>query len=251
MKTMSIDFPTRLATLVCCALMLAGLLTGQAVAAGTAPGVGLLVNNYWGQPMTLNIAFKQYQVPAYGQLFIALPAGTYDLSANVNGRDDSSEDDTIVIPAGKAIQMSYSTYKTVFEVVSVAQAAAAAVTQAAPGGAPNTDPNKAIRPDTLWHEIAADQSLWYRFDLFTHEERASWLSIPNSAHTGIRYEVYSSDEISDWWRETPVGIGNLDDDDQVWGVTVNGSSVWYVRVINTNTHGAGFQFTYDMPFVTP
>ncbi len=248
MNSRSVKLPVRLAAILGGALLLAVMLSGQASAAGPAPGVGLLVNNYWGGPATLTIAFTQNTIPAYGQGFIALAPGVYDLSVNVDGNDRSAMDAQVTIPDGQAVQMSYSVHGIFFETVAIAQPTA--TPEATAAGAPNTDPGSAAALDTQWHSIDANQSLWYRFELFSRNEDVFALAIPLGVPNGMRFEVYSSDQISDWWAEAPRGIGNEDGDSLTWGVTADGSSVWYVRVINTRPQSGGFQFTFNGPIVT-
>ena len=248
MNGISVKFQMRLAAILISALLLTGLLSAPVSAAGPAPGVGLLVHNWWGEGMTLNIGFAQYKIPAYGTGFVPLAAGTYDLSVNVNGRDESSRDARIVIPAGQAVDMSYWLHVLVFETIALAQPETPAT--AGPTPPANSNPNQAAALDTQWHPIDGNQSLWYRFELFSHDDEAFGLEMPLTVHSRLNFEIYASGQISDWWRETPTSVGNVDGDSYTWGLTGGGSSVWYVRVINSGAQSTGFQFTYHGPIVT-
>jgi hypothetical protein len=247
MNSTSVKLRVRLAAILIGASLLTGLLSAPASAAGPAPGVGLLVHNWWNGPMTLNIGFAQYMIPAYGTGFVPLAAGTYDLSANVNGRDESSRDDRIVIPAGQAVEMSYWRNGVFFQTIGIVQPAP---TAAGPIPPANSNPNQAAPLDTQWHPIDGNQSLWYRFELFSHDDEAFALAMPLTVHSALNFEIYSSDQISGWWHETPKSVGNIDGDSYTWGLTSGGGSVWYVRVINSGTQSTGFQFTYHGPLVT-
>ena len=249
MNVRTVRLRARLAAMLIGALLLTGLLSAPVSAAGSAPGTGLLVHNWWGEQMTLNIAFAQYFIPAYGVGFVPLAAGTYDLSVNVNGRDESSRDAQIVIPAGHAVEMSYWLHGLFFQTIDVTPPPAPAAATPVPPA--NSNPNSAAPFDTVWHSIDGNQSLWYRFELFSHDDEAFWLNMPNTLHTALNFEIYSSDQLSDWWRETPQSVGNIDGNGYNWGVTGGGSSVWYVRVINSGAQPTGFQFTYNGPLVTP
>jgi len=248
MNVRTVKLRARLASMLIGALLLTGLLSTPVSAAGSAPGTGLLVHNWWGEQMTLNIGFAQYHIPAYGVGFVPLAAGTYDLSANVNGRDESSRDARIVIAPGHAVEMSYWLHGLFFQTIDVTHPAASASTTLVPPA--NSNPNQAAPLDTSWHSIDGNQSLWYRFELFSHDDEAFWLNMPNTLHTALNFEIYSSDQLSDWWRETPKSVGNIDGNGYNWGVTGGGSSVWYVRVINGSAQSTGFQLTHHGPLVT-
>ena len=249
MNVRTVKLRARLAAMLIGALLLTGLLSGPVSAAGSAPGTGLLVHNWWGEQMTLNINFAEYHIPAYGVGFVPVPAGTYSLSVNVNGRDESSRDAQVVIAAGHAVEISYWIHGLTFQTIDVTQPAAPVSTTPLPP--PNINPNQAAPLDTVWHSIDGNQSLWFRFELFSHDDEAFWLNMPNTLHTALNFEIYSSDQLSDWWRETPKSVGNIDGNGYNWGVTGGGSSVWYVRVINSSAQPTGFQFTYHGPLVTP
>jgi hypothetical protein len=246
MNTKLFKLPVRLALIVTSAFLLTGLLSAPASADDVvvAPGEGLYINNYWNRPMTLNIAFQQISIAAYSWGFMPLAAGNYDISANVMGDDNSEINATVHIPPGKAVRMAYARRTTFFVIDIVPPVVVPVVPQPA-----NVDPNVPAWLDTQWHSIDAKQALWYRFELFSHDDAAFRLFMPNSAKTGVGYEVYSADQISRWWTEAPRGIGNLDEINQTWGITTNGATVWYVRVINTNNFASGFQFTYNGPLV--
>lgn len=238
---------TRLAAVIVGTVLLTGLLSGPVSADTQAPGSGLLVHNWWGEQMTLNIGFAQYHIPAYGSGFVPLAAGTYDLSVNVNGRDESSRDARVTIPAGRALDMSYWLHGLTFQAIDVVPPFAAAPTPPPPA---NANPNTAAPFDTVWHSIDAGQSLWYRVEIFSHDDEAFWLAMPNTLHTGINFEIYSGEQISRWWSETPISVGNVDGNGYNWGITGGGSVVVYVRVTNHSNQPSGFQFTYHGPLVT-
>jgi hypothetical protein len=134
---------TRIAAATGAAAMMVAALASQALAATPAPG--LLVKNYWGAPATIDIADAEYTVPAGGQLFIALAPGEYDLSANVDGADNSAENAQVDIPANQEVQMSYAASGVFFAPVNAPQSAAQPpATQPAPSSPASSQP--AITP---------------------------------------------------------------------------------------------------------
>ena len=245
-----------LAATLCSAVLLASFWSGPAFASGPAQMSGLLVDNYWGQPMTLTIADAQYTVPADGQQFIALSPGVYDLSANVNGKDASAENAEIDIQAGQDLQMSYARSGTFFQ--PVAAGAPAPVTAASPLPAqsappavvPNTDISSAAALDSQPHTIGPNQSLWYRLDLAAGTDREAVLSIAHGANLGLRMDLFSSSQFDEWWECPPEGVGAPDDSSNLtWASGVDMNSTWYVRVMNNGAQSATFQFSLSGPIL--
>ena len=126
--------------------------------------------------------------------------------------------------------MSTSAAGTFFQdmtpAVQAAQPAATTPAKPADSVAPavavvaNTDPGKAVALDSTSHSIAPNQSLWYRFDLSGSDGSMAILSLPGAGGSALRFEVYSAGQATNWWSESPVGSGNLDDNNNsVWATT--------------------------------
>ncbi len=130
-------------------LLLALSLGAAAVFADTNPPAaagqsGVLVNNYWGQPMDFNIGDTEYMVPANGQLFIPLPAGDYTFSANAVGNDDSARSGELVLAAGQRIDLGFAASVSAY-VMSVE---AASTTPKAPPSQTTTQSNMGTAAST-------------------------------------------------------------------------------------------------------
>ena len=94
-------------------LLLVLSLSATAVFADTTPPAttgqgGIVVKNYWGNQMDFNIGDTEYFVPANGQLFIALPAGDYTFSANVEGEDSSARTGEILLTTGQRLDLGFA-----------------------------------------------------------------------------------------------------------------------------------------------
>src|SRR5712692_3181187 len=77
-------------------------------ATGNPNQSGVLVKNYWGQPMTFNIGDTEYTIPADGQLFIVLPPGDYTFSANVEGDDTATRTGEVVLTNSEKLDLSFA-----------------------------------------------------------------------------------------------------------------------------------------------
>ena len=76
------------------------------------------------------------------------------------------------------------------------------------------------------------------------------LRLPGAASSTLRFEVYSASQAADWWNESPIGSGNVDDNNNlVWATNVDMNSSWLVHIINTGAQAANFQFAFTGPLV--
>jgi hypothetical protein len=116
----------------------------------------------------------------------------------------------------------------------------------------NTTPATAAPLDMNLHSVGANQSAWYRFTLYDTKGQYSILSLPGAAQSGIRFEIYSQDQLANWSEQDPAGRSNVDDNNNLtWAVQSDTRDAWYVRVINANAQNANFQFTMTGPFSAP
>ncbi len=125
--------------------------------------------------------------------------------------------------------------------LSVLTAAAADVT--------NTSPDAAAYIDSQTHPIAANTTLWYRFD-YAGDLSQITITMPNGNASGLAFNVRTPMEISDWWETAPVGRGSAKGDDLLWTGNFNAPGTYYVEVINNNASGMGFQLNIQGSGVT-
>lgn len=120
------------------------------------------------------------------------------------------------------------------------------------------DPSRASMIDSQTHTIAADGSVWYKFK-YAGDRSAITIQMPNGTNSGVEFNVFTPDQLIDWWDEHPIGRGTaqtLDCDtgepmangacqsnDLRWIGDFNLGGSYYVQVVNTNSNAARFQLT--------
>ena len=67
----------------------------------------------------------------------------------------------------------------------------------------NTDPDHAYALDGQVHSIAANSSLWYRFDYAGYRSQIT-VTLLYAANSGLAFNVYTPAQISDWWEAKPI-----------------------------------------------
>lgn len=67
---------------------------------------GLMMKNFWGGDMTLNIGDTQYTVPANGSLFVALTPGDYTYSTSVADNDQATQNGDVTIVANHTVTLN-------------------------------------------------------------------------------------------------------------------------------------------------
>jgi hypothetical protein len=133
---------------------------------------------------------------------------------------------------------------------------AVAAAPSVPGPVPNDIPATAQFVDGMSHPIAANSSLWYKFDSGTdtrNDAILTYLTLTNGTNSGVTFDVYSGSQIANWWDNTPVGRGTSQgsfgvmSDNLTWAGKFNGNGVQYIRVINTNAFATDFTLAQSQP----
>ena len=114
------------------------------------------------------------------------------------------------------------------------------------------DPNRAVYNDNQPHRLAARSATWFRFDYSTSNDLGDRLTtmvrLVNGNGSGVRFEVWTPDMLSEWWTKQPVGRGTASSDDSadlVWRGGFSAGGAYYVRVINDNTITTTFLLTIE------
>jgi hypothetical protein len=128
---------------------------------------------------------------------------------------------------------------------------------------PNVDdPNRAGPIDGNIHILAAKSATWYRFDYALSDTGARQqriVTLVNGNNSGVRFEVWTPDNLNNWWEKKPVGRstsfqidcdtgaasdqGACQSNDLAWAGSFNVGWAVYVRVVNENDHPSLFQLT--------
>ncbi|CAG0946553.1 hypothetical protein ANRL1_03094 [Anaerolineae bacterium] len=114
------------------------------------------------------------------------------------------------------------------------------------------DPNRAVYNDYQPHRLAARSATWFRFDYSTSDDLGDRLTtmirLVNGNGSGVRFEVWTPDMLSEWWTKQPVGRGtaaSADSADLVWKGGFSAGGAYYVRVINDNAITTTFLLTIE------
>ncbi len=125
------------------------------------------------------------------------------------------------------------------------------------------DPNRASRIDGQPHNIAAKSALWYAFDYtinhMTGKRSLLTITLVNGNNSGVDFEVYAPENISEWWKNHPTGRGTVymidcatgqpsetgecQSPDLTWQGDFGADGTYYVRVINTNNSQISYLLT--------
>ena len=109
----------------------------------------------------------------------------------------------------------------------------------------NVNPDRSVEIDGIPHTIFPGADLWYIFS-FASDARLSVL-IVGGAGSALAFEVYAPGQITDWWKEDPLGRGEGIGGDLAWTGDPNGSRLRYVRVLNRGDHAVDFQLVVAAP----
>jgi hypothetical protein len=109
----------------------------------------------------------------------------------------------------------------------------------------NVTPDKSVEIDGSPHTISPGSDLWFTFT-FVSNARLS-VRILGGAGSGLAFELYAPGQVSDWWKEDPLGRGAVDGGDLAWTGDPNGSRLRYVRVINHTGRTVDFQLAVMSP----
>ncbi|MGB8643848.1 MAG: hypothetical protein WCF84_01300 [Anaerolineae bacterium] len=123
---------------------------------------------------------------------------------------------------------------------------------------PNDIPATARYIDNSTHTITANSALWYKFDYNVSGSDVT-LTLVNGANSGLGFDIYTADQIANWWENTPIGRGTaqaLDCNngvpatdgscqaiDLTWVTKFKQTGTLYVRIVNDNANDANFQLT--------
>ena len=124
----------------------------------------------------------------------------------------------------------------------------------------NTDPDHAYALDGQVHSIAANSSLWYRFDYAGYRSQIT-VTLLYAANSGLAFNVYTPAQISDWWEAKPIGRGTIEildcetnqpdymgqcrSDYLRWIGKFNAAGTYFIKLINYNATPMTAQFTID------
>ena len=134
--------------------------------------------------------------------------------------------------------------------VSLAPIAVTGPSASAQPAATTDDPNKAVALNGAPQTIPANSAMWFSFDYTINTDSGvrpvETIALVNGSASGLSFQIYPPDMLSDWWQNTPIGVGTsemvasesgmMQSPDLTWTGAFGGSGTYYVRVINdTNT----------------
>ncbi len=94
-----------------------------------------------------------------------------------------------------------------------------------------SDPNKAVNVDGKEHTLAARSEWWYVVT-FPLERNKLTITLVGGASNGLQYDIYTPERVNQWWKEDPVGRGNIDGNDLVWTGDRDNVDKRYIRIVN-------------------
>ncbi len=138
---------------------------------------------------------------------------------------------------------------------------------AGPGG---SNPTNAVLVDNSVDTIAANSSLWYRFDYqintITNVKPVTTLTLVNGTNSGVGFEIWAPNQIQDMADNQPIGQGtaiNIDCNtgeisgsggcqsvNLTWVGSFGANGVYFVQVNNTNAAATSFNLTVKGAGVT-
>ena len=124
------------------------------------------------------------------------------------------------------------------------------------------DPARATAINNQSQTIPAGSARWYRFDYGvsdTGDRPVRTITLVNGNNSGVRFEVWTPDNLTDWWDKQPIRRGTshvvscdtgdtseqggCQSNDLTWTGAFDASGTYYVRVVNDNTHATAFELT--------
>ena len=124
------------------------------------------------------------------------------------------------------------------------------------------DPAKAFNIDSHQHTLAPKAGVWYHFDYGvsdTGDRPIKTIRLVNGNDKGLSFEVWTTDNLNEWWNNQPVGrgttyevdcntgeiVGNTgcQSKDLIWVGAFGTSGTYYIRVYNDNLQPTSFDLT--------
>ncbi len=144
---------------------------------------------------------------------------------------------------------------------TLAALALVALTSALPASAAasvNNTPNAAAFIDNATHSIPANGTLWYKFD-YAGDRSQIIITLANGTNSGAGFNVFTPDQIGDWWETAPIGRGTgqaincntgapqdsgaCQANDSTWVGEFPTSGTYYVELFNNNNNAYNAQLT--------
>jgi hypothetical protein len=124
------------------------------------------------------------------------------------------------------------------------------------------DPGRATLIDNKPHSIPANSAMWFSFNYAgtdTNPKPNVMITLVNGANSGVNFQVWSAQNLNDWWDQKPVGQGtaasvNCDiggaagntgcqSSDLTWVGSFGNTGTYYVRVVNSTNAPMNFVLT--------
>jgi hypothetical protein len=115
---------------------------------------------------------------------------------------------------------------------------------AAPAPA-NADPGKAVTLPASAQGVPAKGSVWYRFYFDGGNDALVKLTLPYGDYNHLKFELYAPGQMAKWWEADPIGRGSASGDDLFWAGDLYISGTYYLRVVNNNPAGVGFELKIE------
>jgi hypothetical protein len=124
------------------------------------------------------------------------------------------------------------------------------------------DPAKSFNIDSQRHMLAPKAGVWYRFDYSvsdTGDRPVKTIRLVNGNDKGLSFEVWTAENLNEWWNNQPIGrgttyqvdcntgeiVGNTgcQSKDLIWAGAFGTSGTYYIRVYNDNLQPTPFDVT--------
>lgn len=109
----------------------------------------------------------------------------------------------------------------------------------------NTDPGKAVALPATEQGVPAKGFVWYRFSFDTGHDALAKITLPYGNYNHLKFELYAPGQMAQWWEADPIGRGSASGDDLVWSGDLYISGTYYLRVVNDNPTGVGFELKIE------
>lgn len=129
-------------------------------------------------------------------------------------------------------------------VMLLALAISTGLTASAVGPADVTSPTAAPYADSQAHVIGANTSQWFRL-VYGGDHSQMTIRMPNGAAEGLKFELYTPQEMDTWWDTSPIGAGSPEKDDLVWTGNSHVPGAYDIKVTNPNPYAVNYQLAID------